>query len=61
MNWLIKNVEWLFSGIGVTILSLIFMRRRSGKVIQQSVKKSSNVTQIGGDVKVGEPNGRAKS
>lgn len=60
MDWLIKNSEWVFSGIGVAILGLFFTLRKSRAGIKQSVKNSSNVTQVGGNVTVGEPDDRAK-
>lgn len=59
MDWLVKNMEWVFSGIGVAVLGwLISLRSRHN--IDQSVKNSSNVTQIGGNVSFGESNDRAK-
>ncbi len=59
MDWLVKNMEWLFSGIGVTVLGWLISRQYRPK-IDQSVKKSSNVTQVGGNVRIGAPNDRAK-
>lgn len=59
MDWLLKNMEWIFSGIGVAVVGWLISRRsRSG--IEQSVKNSSNVTQVGGNVSVGESNDRPK-
>jgi len=47
MNWIIENKEWVFSGIGVFILSLIisFIFKRRGKVnmTQKSGKGSVNI------------------
>ena len=60
MDWLIKNSEWVFSGIGVAVLGWLFALRKSRAGINQSVKNSSNVTQIGGNVSVGESDDRAK-
>lgn len=59
MDWLVKNMEWVFSGIGVAILGWL-ISRRSHPGVDQSVKNSSNVTQVGGNVSVGESNDRAK-
>lgn len=59
MDWLVKNMEWVFSGIGVAVLGWL-ISRRSPPGVDQSVKNSSNVTQIGGNVSVGESNDRAK-
>ncbi len=53
IEWATDNVEWLFSGIGVSalgVLSLAFRRRSSGA--KQVVKNSKNVSQIGGDFTV---------
>lgn len=60
MDWLMKNVEWVFSGIGVAVLGWLFTLRKSRTGISQSVKNSSNVTQVGGDIRVGESDDRAK-
>lgn len=59
LEWVIKNKEWLFSGIGVTAIGLLFSRRRS-LLRGQSVNKSFNVTQIGGDVTIGAVDDRTK-
>jgi hypothetical protein len=60
MDWLAKNMEWVFSGIGVAILGWLISLRQSRAGVDQSVKNSSNVTQVGGNVTVGESNDRAK-
>jgi hypothetical protein len=60
MDWLVKNMEWVFSGIGVAVLGWLISLRKSRAGVDQSVKNSSNVTQIGGNVTVGESNDRAK-
>lgn len=60
MDWLMKNIEWVFSGIGVAVIGWFFMLRKSRENVRQSVKNSFNVTQVGGDVKVEESNDRAK-
>jgi len=60
MDWLIRNSEWVFSGIGVAILGWLFLLRKSRAGVDQSVKNSSNVTQVGGNVTVGESDDRAK-
>ncbi len=55
VDWIGKNVTWIFSGVGVAIigaiLSLLFKRRRteSSKQEQTSGDNSTNV-QVGGDV-----------
>lgn len=60
MDWLMKNVEWVFSGIGVAVLGWLFTLRKSRTGISQSVKNGSNVTQVGGDIRVGKSDDRAK-
>lgn len=60
MDWLMNNIEWVFSGIGVAVIGWFFILRKSREDVRQSVKNSFNVTQVGGDVKVGESNDRAK-
>lgn len=60
MDWLVKNMEWVFSGIGVALLGWLISLRKSRAGVDQSVKNSSNVTQVGGNVTVGESNDRAK-
>jgi hypothetical protein len=60
MEWLVKNMEWVFSGIGVALLGWLISFRKSRAGVDQSVKNSSNVTQVGGNVTVGESNDRAK-
>jgi hypothetical protein len=53
IDWISTNSEWLFQGLGVTILigiaSLIFKKKAS-----QFISKSKNVTQIGGDVHIND-------
>lgn len=40
MNYIIENVEWIFSGIGVFILSIIFyfIAQRDKKTDSKSIK-----------------------
>ncbi|PWX59631.1 hypothetical protein CYK85_13865 [Clostridium perfringens] len=55
MEWIIENKEWLFSGIGVTILVAIaglFVRnKRDGKNVQ-TIKSGDNSTNIQSGEKV---------
>lgn len=60
MDWLIKNVEWVFSGVGIAVAGWLFALRKSRTGFSQSAKNSSNVTQVGGDVRIGESDDRAK-
>ena len=53
MEWIINNKEWIFSGIGVAVVSLIiglFLKQKpiqSTKMEQKSGNNSTNI-QIGG-------------
>lgn len=54
MQWIIDNVEWIFSGIGVFVLSgiiTLIIKNRKAKIITMKQKSGSNSTniQIGGD------------
>jgi hypothetical protein len=51
MEWIINNKEWIFSGAGVAIISLIIgllLKNKSTKMKQKSGKDSINI-QINGD------------
>jgi hypothetical protein len=54
MEWILTNKEWIFSGIGVLIVSLLInvFKEKKGlkatKMKQKSGPNSSNI-QIGGD------------
>jgi|JI8StandDraft_1071087.scaffolds.fasta_scaffold20422_4 hypothetical protein len=65
MEWLGKNKEWIFSGIGVVIfagLAGLISRWKSRACARQnqSIKNSTSVTQVGGSVNIGKSNGRTK-
>ncbi|MFZ6641797.1 hypothetical protein ACO0LL_18810 [Undibacterium sp. TC4M20W] len=54
--WFARNVEWVFSGIGVFIIGLIVAgiakgRSRGVTQNQKAASHSTNV-QVGGDVKI---------
>lgn len=55
LEWIIENKEWLFSGIGVTILvaiaGLFIRNKRDGKNVQ-TIKSGDNSTNIQGGEKV---------
>ncbi|REG86558.1 hypothetical protein [Marinomonas pollencensis] len=56
MNWLIENKEWIFSGVGVSVIIFILsvLRKNSdSKQVQKSGANSTNY-QAGGDIKIGE-------
>lgn len=55
LKWLIENKEWLFSGIGVTILVAIlglFIRKKGEDKNTQIIKSGDNSTNIQGGEKV---------
>jgi hypothetical protein len=60
MDWILKNYEWVFSGVGVAVVGWLFILRKSKAGVSQSVKNSSNVTQVGGKVNIGELDDRSK-
>lgn len=55
INWLNSNKEWIFSGIGVAIISivihLLFKRYQSKKQIQKSGNNSINI-QVGDNLNI---------
>ncbi|MBM7835700.1 hypothetical protein [Clostridium sardiniense] len=60
MKWIIENKEWLFSGIGVTILVAIigiFIKKRVDGKIVQTINSGNNSTNIQGgenvNIKIG--------
>ena len=59
MKWILENKEWLFSGLGIFIVSLVigfFMKKSpSNKQIQKSGDNSTNF-QASGDIKIGRNN-----
>ncbi|NFG24857.1 hypothetical protein FDF11_13430 [Clostridium botulinum] len=51
MKWIIENVDWIFSGIGVTILvSLvgIFMKKKLDNKNSQTINSGNSSTNIQG-------------
>lgn len=59
MQWIIDNKEWLFSGAGVFILSLVITYyMKSGSCTKQSQKsgKNSRNYQSSGDMNIEEKN-----
>lgn len=39
INWIFKNKEWLFSGIGVTIISFLFGKKSAKGIIESHSQK----------------------
>ena len=58
MEWIAKNTEWIFSGIGVFLLSTLYAllrrsRKKQAEMIQKGGKESTNY-QAGGDIHIGD-------
>ena len=60
MEWIMDNKEWVFSGVGVFILSTIItlMFRKSTVNQNQKVGNNSTGIQVGRDLKVGDTDGK---
>lgn len=63
MEWLAENAHWIFSGIGVFVLSfliglLLKNRRRKTIVQKQRAGKGSVNVQSAGDINIGVRNDR---
>lgn len=56
MDWLIANKEWVFSGVGLSILSILIalFRELNNKGQNQKVGDNSTAIQVGRDLKVGD-------
>ena len=46
IDWTIQNKEWVFSGIGVAIISLVLSRNGARNCIKAMFNYKSNITQI---------------
>ena len=46
IDWTIQNKEWVFSGIGVAIISLLLSRKGSRNYLKAMFNIKSEVTQI---------------
>ncbi|MBN1545519.1 MAG: hypothetical protein JW902_02550 [Syntrophaceae bacterium] len=59
MGWVIDNKEWIFSGVGIFLISttivFLFKKRSSVNQFQKSGKNSTNY-QSAGDIKIGRKN-----
>lgn len=54
MDWIVSNIEWIFSGVGVMILGWFFSRSflNKNKQIQKGGHGSTNI-QAGKDIHMG--------
>ena len=46
IDWTIQNREWVFSGIGAAIISLVLSRKDARNYLKAMFNYKSNVTQI---------------
>lgn len=54
IDWIIENKEWVFSGIGVFVISIVLalMTKKNGKKQIQKGGKNSKNYQSGGDITI---------
>ena len=52
IEYLIDNKEWIFSGVGVTVISWFLLRKSTGSSMRQKSGKGSTNIQVGGDFSV---------
>jgi len=64
-NWIVKNKEWLFSGIGVLLLTLLIaFFRRKRKAIQGDIISThgdQSPGKVGGDYIIGNVKSKKKT
>lgn len=56
-EYMIDNKEWIFSGIGVVVMSWFLLRKSTGSKMSQKGGKGSTNIQVGGDFSV-SPKGK---
>lgn len=54
IDYLINNKEWIFSGIGVAVISWLFLRKSTGSNMNQKGGKGSTNIQVGGNFSVND-------
>lgn len=52
INWIVSNIPWIFSGIGVFIIGLFIYKNGKQKKNRQVIKKNSTGIQAGRDIKI---------
>ncbi|KON69631.1 hypothetical protein AKG34_13320 [Peribacillus butanolivorans] len=63
MEWLIQNREWVFSGIGIVVISAVarlFFKNKSSEKISQTIQSGDGSTNIQGVNNVSVSNGEKK-
>lgn len=64
MDFILKNSEWIFSGIGVFLLSFFLIRKKvkpNKNKVRQKIKNHSVGIQAGRDVNIGAKNDSSES
>lgn len=57
INWICTNKEWVFSGLGVSVILLIFsIFKKSNSAQRQKSGDNSTNYQAGGDINIGGKN-----
>ena len=46
IGWIVENIEWVFSGIGVFVLSLLLYKKVARNYLKAMFNYKSKVTQI---------------
>jgi hypothetical protein len=61
MQWLVENMDWLFSGLGITVISLVIWLFRKNR-IDENMSNSQEVKNIkaGGNVQINQTINEAK-
>ncbi len=52
VNYIIDNKEWIFSGVGVAIISWLFFGRSSNSSMNQKSGDNSTNIQVGSDFNI---------
>ena len=61
MEWITNNIEWIFSGVGVLVISIIFhFLKKNNHTISQNQKSGSESTniQVAGNVEIHKKNNK---
>lgn len=62
MRFILNNIQWIFSGIGVFILGFFVTRKIiQGKKVNQKIGNNSTGIQVGRDVNIGAKNDSSES
>ncbi len=59
MDWIIDNKEWIFSGIGVSVVVFVmslFIKSKKNNTLNQSSGKNSINIQSANDINIGNNN-----